>query len=796
MTTFRTFRLWWLLFVSMPLVCNQFDRLSACIYYGGEFDELRFFLFRPDLGGEPAWLPFYYTRFYKFGDNPYDWPGDAGKFKPELFDDERAVLEQWQHELADPAVKFEDIYGLLYQTNSDSLFGHLDALDRFFGKNSFVTALQKPQNRALWSYLLDLKFSEKHTTLGYDWTLPRTEVTALERERDSLLQHFNTVLQAGGLSPFLQTRYAFTTLRLSLYAGGKANQVRELFRQYLEPLPDSTVLRTWALHYLAEVTSDALQRNYLNSLVFDRCDSKKQRIKQVFESYYTSQVLSKAKNAHEKAVILTLRELNNPGKSIDGIRQLLTIAPDDHYLQLVISREINKIEDWLFTPEVLGIAGSMHYSTVGKNTWETSDDYYDLPKKWRTTDLNYLRQLRRILIDALPGSQTNRDFIKLAIAQLYLLDRQPVKAMPFVRAVQPDGFLFELQKKLLELQLTLQTRDIANPSVQEQLTRQLRWLEQRQSSILAGPRTFTLALSLCASFFEKKGMKTEAFLLRNRGNLQSFFNDYHNTYYSQISQFDRLGSTGDVRQAIRLIEKTDKTAFEQMITEPYEIAYPFYDLLGTMLMREARVEEGYEWFHQVPENFWKTAGDFIYYLDEDPFNRVLPLRDRPSFDVYTKPTMAKKLLELEKIATENPEKAAEAWLQLGNAWFNFSRYGHSWMMLNYSWSSYKNIYRAPFDLAVLPDYAMPRAGFERNYVRAEMAIFYYKKVIGAASSDPEMQARAAYMLAQIDKEQFCWNSMETYTPGKSAVYYYEHYRESDFYKTHPCSGIEEFMGKK
>ena len=282
-------------------------------------------------------------------------------------------------------------------------------------------------------------------------------------------------------------------------------------------------------------------------------------------------------------------------------------------------------------------------------------------------------------------------------------------------------------------------------------------------------------------------MPAEAALLRQRGNLRGFFGDYSEPYYLQICQLDRRGSPEAVRQTIALIEKKHPTAFERLLTQPYRNAWPFYDLLGTMLLREGRVAEAHAVFSELPADFWKKTYDFAYYLEDDPFGHVAVLEANRSFDSYTKTTATARLLELEKAARTDPAHAGEYFLQLGNAWYNFSQFGHSWMMLSYSWST-SGILHMNFYPSVLPDYAMPRLGFERNYCRAEKAESYYRQVLQTASADRETKAFAAFMLAQIDMER---QEDGNYKPGAYAKNYLQHYRETDFYKNHPCATIEE-----
>ena len=779
-----------LLFVSLPFLCNRPERAEACVFWGGEGDELRFFYFRPDLAGDPAWVPFYYSMHFYYGNAPDEIPNDSIASAR----DRMRLVDEWQKALGEPSVKAADILGILYETMPDSFLQETKRGEKFFAKNTFVQALQKPQHRALWEYLRTVKESEGYTASDFHWDFRKSKASQLVRERQELIVALQEKLKSTELTPFLRARYAFLALRLLFYAekGNKAQSMRDLFDRYLAPLPDGDVLRNWGLHYLAQTTSDDAERNYFHALVFDRCNDKKLRSHQLFQSPNAEAALRLARNNHEKTVILTLKELNNPGKSLASIRRVLDWTPGSPYLQLLVSREINKLEDWIFTPEYLNRAGSLHHSLLGRDPYEETNGGYDaLPQKWRANDLAYLRELRQTLEQSLPQAGDNLHFLRLAVAHLYLMDHRPNDARPYLADADAPNFVYALQKRLLNLSLTLNTRDVRSPEAQNELAGHLRWLEQNQDSILDGTRTFSLAMAMVAKSYEQKRSAAYTALLYNRGNLRGYFGDYHLPYYARLHYLDTKGSPEAVREVIRLLEKKNKTAFEQLLAEPYRDAWPFYDLLGTMLLREGKTAEANALFRQIPAEFWNTRYQFAIWLDDDPFTRLKHLPSPPSWEQYNKATATNRLLELEKTAETNPAQSAECYRQLGNAWYNFSDYGNSWMMLSYGWS----------DGGLLPygweksDLVAPYEAFKRQYYLMEKAFEYYQKAL-KVSQEPEISAHAAFMLAHIDAARHGYkNKGDSWYVGAYAIDYFKRFRETNFYRAYPCETIEDYMRK-
>ena len=797
MLRFRNFRKYLLLLISIPLLCNQPEPASACWYDGSEGDDIRFVLFRPDLGENPAWTTFYYTYFYYYGQNSFDWPKDAPKFT-DVSKDDQQIVRQWKDALKASVVRDTDLYEILFNTRPDNLLNGQTDPEKAFPGNTFIQALQKPANQALWAYLLDLKEAEKYMMLNVDWDMSETQQTDYAAQAESLVQRLSRKLEKQDLSNFLKPRYAFTLLRLRFYNTSDKTegiaQIKDLYNRYLAPLPKTDILQVWGLHYLAQIEPDAGRCAYLNALVFDRSDSKKVRSHQLFVSANADKALPFAQNASERSAIRTLRELNNPGKSLDNIRKILADEPDSKYLALLVGREINKLENWIFTPEYLQTSGSIHHSSIGVDDWDQREAYTRYPQKWRVRDLEYLRTLRKTMQTALPKTKTNADLLNLAVAHLYLLDQQAAAALPFITAVQRNTPVYALQKRLLEFSYLMQTANLNTPETQQKMVEVLRWLEQNQSKILTGPRTFSMAMALLANTYKKSGQADMVALLQNRGELKTFFGGYCSVFYSHLHYLDQYGDLESVQSVINRIEKKNKTPFEAFLTEQYANAHPFYDLLGTMYLRRGQTEKALSIFEKVPDTYWNTAYEYAYYLEDDPFHRIRMLAMPETFDVYNKKTMAARLLTLEKNVQALPAQSDTSYLELGNAWYNFSKYGNSWMFMTYGWSEHGLF--PTFISGELPDVLQPEALFKANYYRMEKAEYYYKKAL-ETSQNAELKAHAAFMLALIDQNRYFQqpSKKEVYV-GEFGKQYYVQFQQTKFFKDHPCPMIENFMQKK
>ena len=113
------------------------------------------------------------------------------------------------------------------------------------------------------------------------------------------------------------------------------------------------------------------------ALVFDRCDDKKLRMAMVFNKNKSivDKTLAMAKSPQEKAAILTMTIVNNPGRTLNTVLEIEKLDPDYYALDFLLLREINKLEDWILTPSL----------TLSKPTLSPN-------KEWRSGPEDYLQK--------------------------------------------------------------------------------------------------------------------------------------------------------------------------------------------------------------------------------------------------------------------------------------------------------------------------------------------------------------------------------------------------------------------
>jgi len=236
--------------------------------------------------------------------------------------------------------------------------------------------------------------------------------------------------------------------------------------------------------------------------------------------------------------------------------------------------------------------------------------------------------------------------------------------------------------------------------------------------------------------------------------------------------YDNLATINDLERLERLLDKKQKTTFEQFITgpfEPIEVSEDpsewnyfiedsqnhspvpgrdqLYELKGTFAFRDGDLIRADRAFAQIDTAYWESGWDEDYCgsVDLIAADTVAPLPDN------TKARFVKKMLNLETEAARNPAKRALNYYLLGNAWFHCSYWGRASDMFAAGKSTddtdlpdpYR---RGPTYLSSQPD----PARYGAVYYRCRRAARFFQRALDQRP-DPELAARAFYMLAECDR---------------------------------------------
>jgi hypothetical protein len=712
---------------SLILLLPASADIHAC-WYGPESEEQRYMLFNPDLMQNKSWWTFFYNARINYLDGQTRSDGD-----------EQILVDAWLKTLkidVDAATAFDCFFGSL----TDSALQH----------NVVYEAIQK--QKMFRDYFDLARRSEVASAMADPW-YDDEQNNLIAEKRIAVLETLPGRVNAES-NPFLKRKYAFQLVKLSFYADDRV-LFQDTYDQYFSGT-EHDVLYWWATHYksmMLEREHKADSANYLHALVFSHSTSKMLSSKQFFSMNRMDAVLALAQDDAERADILLIAEVINPGRSLEGIRKVYALNPRHKHLPLLISREINKLEDWLSTTKYAGV-----HRTVSLSQGE-----YKMPvlDNWER-DFAYLKEVIHRLqgMDVLATSVP--DHYNLAMAYLNMLKGDGAAAAGYLTAVKSDNPAVWYQAKVQQVVLMTLQEDIKDDAVQNKLGKLLLELLDGRGKQFESEKMLYSLSSYLRYAFAHQGNQALAGLLDNLAvNKFCATCAFFTFEYSMINYFDRYASVADVESLLKLYDKPNKNTLEALLLKPYANPNYLYDLLATKYVREGKLAEAAKALEKVPDDFWYSFSNAATFLDQDPFLDNAELVTGPSMDTYNKREILERMISLEAEAERDPARRATNYFQLGNAWFNFT--DNSWFMISYGRGGYPDVPYERFDASA-----------------QQKAFTYYKRALQTAT-DTELKAKITYMLAALSDEK----NRRTYARA------FEQYQETVFYKKRNCLTLQD-----
>ncbi len=746
---------------------------KACGFYETEAD-YRAMMFRVSLPWLKCMQPFYYTTssfYYLPVDNPL-------VSDPNGNDRYRNCLE-WQV-ACNKKPSIDDIYVIQYDTDPASfiLSYEENTLTSVFKNNSFIKYLVEEKNKDLLDYMLFAKRAELYeagrSSHFEDWDYNRYDDGRDERgkAKSELLDKANAKLNSK-LSQFLKERYAFQACRL-YYQFDQYLEVVQTHKKYFGKIDQRSLMSVWAGLFKAMATpSDSIEYHRLLIHVFNNCDEKKFRCVQLFRDNFDEKELK----AEELSITLVMMALKNPGRSLEQIKKAFELDENNKYIPFLIQREINKLEDWIITPlfyDKYSITNSDPFRCAYYNEWfekykkEHPEEYKNdeeesiLQQENLITDMKYISQLKAVLLNMLPGSSSDiKNFYAISLAHLSLLEENRSDAQKYMSMISDKANpSILLQKKVESIWLAIKTQNIESDKFKDYFVKNISDLERiSMPNFDNNKMLFTISLSLANEYLKRDN--------RVYGNLFRLKADWYNnkesdwyfsysrngdSYYTTV-YFDINATTSDMDMLIKLLEKPNKTPFEELLCDQSLSSINAYkELKGTIAFRDNDLKLAYTTFASMPQDYWQSENfSFICYLNEDPFvPKGLKADKYRSFDYrFNKADFIKELIELEEKVSPKDEKSSNYYNRLGDAYFNTTYWGNSWMMTRYSWSCNDRDYSK---IDCLPEWM-------RNYMTAGTARRYYEKAQEKAVNE-EQKAYATVMLRYIHYLNFSFRSQD------------------------------------
>lgn len=816
---------------SMLIILISTTQTSESCGWGPEGEDYRVAFFTSKVLGDEVFQPFYYTAKM------------INEYVPNFESDKMRNLKLWQAELGEE-VTISDLDKMLYGEETENVLTALydDKLGATFTENTFATALEKAENKSLLEYFVVAKVNEYVNFIGYTgdsdpWGLVEEENAATEPEfeipsREEIMEEIDEQLAAVN-SDFLKQRYAYLQLINCRYSEQKEKGMA-IFEKYFNK-NNNDIITAWAIFHAAACTSNEVESNYLLSLAFDKCDSKKVRCYYGFNNELLEETVDFTNVPSEKATIYAITGMNYPGREMDLIKKIHSIDAQNPNLRGLIYREISKIEDWLLTPKITGMPSSVNldvdnnfygyddYDYVNdkyvkvkenepqlyRNEVNWSIDYFNL-KNYKS-DVAYTEEFRDFLIDLLNKTPETeqQDFLKLAISHLYFITDKPNEALKYNKMVSANNAQTKVQQQINTILLLPLTDDISNENTKNEIAKSLRYLENHLKDFSNPLRTISqLNLYLSKLYYRKGDLITAAFL-HQKSNFTAKHEYEGSTYYQMIAFFDRYATINQIEEAITFLDKKTPTDFEKYLLEKYSVSFANYvlnngyvhggwgydenqnfktemksaliDLQGTVAFRQDDLKLALSYFKKLPAGYWETNYEFSEYLSQSPFTKNDVLMNNGGTMTANKAVVVEKLLALKQKA--EGENNAEAYFELGNAYYNFTYYGNSWMMFSYGKYIDEQGENSKIGYSSYSFY--PNADkYAGVYYDCDKANYFYQKAVSTAT-DIELEAQAAMMVEYCNKMKSPTNSNE-YLKAWS-----QKYKSTKTYRSSNCSLVKK-----
>jgi hypothetical protein len=666
-------------------------KVTACGYspYG---EDVRYCLFNPKY--------FNYNQYYGFYYNNFAWGYDVGQDDLQAKIPFESNIIDW-YNFTGKKVNIDEI---IYFNNE------LKLTDIHSGsENEFLKFLYKNKKKNVIQYLIYAKKCEGFNVSNYENSWERVE----EDQKISAGKFEKELFEAytKEKDKFLKRKYAFQCIRLAFYNGNQRIIQSVFAEEFANSRKD--YLYYWSLYFhcfTAEVTG-----NYNDVAdIFANSPEKAFASQFYFSSKFNlEKALPFAKNPNQVANLYAYSSARIVSKNLENLKVIYRNKPKFKTLDFLLLREINKLEDWIYTPFYTNYSPSIEegsYYSESENSKITTQTLRARANK----DCLYAKEVLDFVSTVDFNKVDNPVLWKAAEIQLLFMvnryDQALKKISDFEGQYKKEKISVEIEK-IKALCITAKQaygKAIITDEVQAIIEKNKtdsrflfalgRELEFRGNlldgiALISLNSTFYHEVSSTADDVEWRGNR-----LNTSSNLDVFYN-----YYDYL---DFVYPASNLQVILNQLNTMSSDKRENFV---YSILFKdknyLIDLLGTKYIREEKLNMALVAFKSLPEKYWQEnynaweRGEFDEYLsfDENPFY-VIPYTDNfiKAKEKYfvNKLSITEHLIKYLKLANDDKRKDRDYYYFLvANCYLNMTDMGNSWMMRRFSsYSTYDDTY--------------------------------------------------------------------------------------------------------
>ncbi len=610
---------------------------------------------------------------------------------------------------------------------------------------------------------------------------------------------------------FLKLKYSYQVLRLAHYSS-RYTDVINWYDEYAAKTTISSVLQPLCLALKAGALFRSGQQKeaaYLFSKVFAASTAKRVSNFLGFNWSVDSKAdkkdyLALCKNDTEKAAMLSLFALSSSGDNLADMKEILKLNPSSEELEVLVVREINKLEEKYLTSSMAEVPGGKAFYF----TWEdeSRDSIMRASEKEVTALASFLDNAAQI------KPVTNAGLFETAAAYAAYMRRDYANAKKYLAAAQKMQLTEKVKNQwaLTNLLVTINEKEKIDAAFEEQLLPSLQWLEERVRSEKAVTVDYwqvqqwrsiyrnMLSEVLAKRYHEQGDLTKETLCIGNADWMMKGKQDYYGSLNGVEYLRNKLMSK-DVESLYALIDKKQPSKFETYLLSKNSVTKKeVVDFAGTSYLREYDYAKAIDWFKKSADKKAINKNPFADLL----YDREEQLAAEKKFST-TKLAFAQEMLRLQ-LAAKQPATAAKSYYKLALGMYNITYYGHTWEMVQY--------YRSGSDGYAIPNDA---TDFQKEYYGAFKAQDYFEKAM-KASTDKNFKARCLFMMAKCTQKlvhQPQYNEYATnwdkYDEASKAYFplfknnkyfpqFVKEYGNTAFYKEafNSCSYLRDFVKRK
>ncbi|MDV6170383.1 hypothetical protein R1T16_18250 [Flavobacterium sp. DG1-102-2] len=656
------------LLVFTVLLANSFlFKLNACGFYPwGE--EVRFCYLKPkSFNFDDGYNYFNYTsNWYDYENYSNDDHSDGDYAGVNYY---KPNVSLWQ-EYCNGKVSYDEVVQAIYKIELKDVNEH--------SKNGMLRYLYVKKDTEAIDYIVFAKKCEQYTWNNVDpWEKNQNKdlssVAALVKEAS---------FKAGSIkNNQIKRRYLFLRVRLDFYYG-KSAEIVNTYNRYFKKSQDKDLLYYWVMFYYTQTVSNPAEQNYYAAQVFAHAADRRFVVRSNYDrDIAIEETLQFAQTKEEAANIWLLHGVRITGKGIKYLANIYKNDPSSKGLEFMLLREINKLEDWILTPQY-----SLFEPSTRADYWENNNAQRILERV--KVDRQYADDMLKF-INTVKFSATNNPVLwRMAQAYVAFMAQENEQAVTAINKlnteINEEHPLYESSKLIKGLVLVAaqeQDKAIIPDEVKRVILEQHkkgnlkylfgigRELENKGNTTLA-----CQIFSKCDVDNESNDWRDSA-NWRGRNNIVYTYTDY---YWNYISYIDGCYTIAQMHDIIRYINSTAKESeFDKWLSKNTKMQKSeFYKILGAKYLRENRLREAHDVFKNIEEK-----GDYDF--AENPFYKI---KNTPEFtNLYnknkkvTRAYIIDNLMKVIARAEDKSEKNRDYYYFLaGNCYYNMSFFGNVW----------------------------------------------------------------------------------------------------------------------